>query len=807
MLRLFLLVLVVALPACREFRPFGCSGRLVETLPLNVQGMDFNSDFPNRRDYGEAENCESAAGSEAVYRVEMVAGQTMTVAVHRGSLRVNVRRDCSPQTECLETTETYRQLNQPFGRHDFTADSDGIYVFTVEAGARADLGEVVEYQFIIGEFSDEVCTDGVDNDLDGLEDCDDLRACFDTDACPFTCPVAEPDHAPLMFVNNTATLSASVFDDVAADVGPYSLGDGCADWEGGSSVMAGGKALVYELELEAGENVVVRDSSEADLLWRVLRDCAPFTPCLVNEQVSRRIGELYKAEVAETVFLVVQGIDVETPQRFDAGVSIGTPETCADGLDEDLDGLVDCNDFDCLGTPDCPFHCAAIDITTDLVGNGIYTLSGTSFASDFPREPPSDWSERVGIGCLEPQQPSATFSVDLEVGEGVSIAETTGAGVAVSAAASCLPGAECIFSSYGFSDFGYVRASFVAPEAGTYTLSVEPELMSTAIDEYAIVIELLPMETCDNGVDDNEDGNTDCFDVGCDCFQECPLVQSLPIRSQGEDFAAVFSDVRNFINEEGCSAGPVRDVDGNVDAVFTVGLDMGQGLVVRETGFQEVTIRVLDHCSLGSTCLAVDSANTQELRFIAPETGEYTVVIEQAGWSSPFDILIDTFEDEDCPDGPNQTLDGIDNDLDGATDCFDTDCYDEVLCPVECTDVQSPRGPIRESGDDWFGDFTETVDFGLAADCWLGGGTAASYQFALTEGDRLRLASLVEFGFRLHVREGCSPASACVATAGSRLPTIEFVAPADGVYTATVQSDSALSRPLDYSFVIQVVEE
>ena len=122
MLRLFLLVLVVALPACREFRPFGCSGRLVETLPLNVQGMDFNSDFPNRRDYGEAENCESAAGSEAVYRVEMVAGQTMTVAVHRGSLRVNVRRDCSPQTECLETTETYRQLNQPFGRHDFTAE-------------------------------------------------------------------------------------------------------------------------------------------------------------------------------------------------------------------------------------------------------------------------------------------------------------------------------------------------------------------------------------------------------------------------------------------------------------------------------------------------------------------------------------------------------------------------------------------------------------------------------------------------------------------------------------------------------------
>ncbi|MFT6817219.1 MAG: hypothetical protein ACJATT_001024 [Myxococcota bacterium] len=752
--------------------PFECPGGLLDTFPFNARGADFTVDFPNTWAYGAADGCVASPGAEATYEVDMTAGQTITVNEVGGiTLNLHVTSDCLPGTECLDSVSDFGS-----DRVDFTAPADGVYAFILEATSLTPFNR--GYNINIGEFSEEVCDDGIDNDLNGASDCDDIEACFNTDACPFSCPTEDAGHVPLVFIGNTATVTAAVFDELATPIGPYAEGEGCS--------FGTGTALVYEVDMAAGNKLVVNDAGAEDIVWRVLSTCAPFDACLASTD-NETPGQIYESDIDETVYLVIQGYFAESTDSLNATIQLGTTEVCGSGVDEDLDGLIDCADFDCLDTVECPFECSGLDITSDLVANGTYTASGTDFTADYP----NDWDYAEGEDCGTGNGSEAIFNVDLLAGEGVRLRETASFDAVVRALNSCVPGTECIFSA----DFPEDQ-SFVASEDGTYSLIVEAWSASFA-GSYEIVLDYLQPEICDNGVDDNLDGNLDCFDSGCDCAEECPLAESLPIQMSGDAFEDTFGGLRDFTIDAGCTG------TNGADAVFTVSLEADQGLLIRESGPQDVVIRVLETCLTGTTC-DESLGFPEELRFVAPAPGEYTVVIEQQGTgNNAFNITIDTFDLEDCPDGPGQTLDGIDNDLDGAIDCFDSDCYDPINCPVECGADEFE--PVLVSGTDFVSDFPNAVDYGLGDGCGTGNGPEVRYQFELDAGETLRVAELGGLDAVVRILDDCAPGSACLASFDFP-ETLDFVAPADGMYTVVVESWSATPFARDYSVSVGVLE-
>src|SRR5690606_3509879 len=82
-------------------------------------------------------------------------------------------------------------------RLDWEVPADGTYVLVVEGWSEHANGD---YDLLVASTGSEVCTDGVDNDLNGLVDCLD-PTCDQTAACPFECPAeavvppAPPDAA------------------------------------------------------------------------------------------------------------------------------------------------------------------------------------------------------------------------------------------------------------------------------------------------------------------------------------------------------------------------------------------------------------------------------------------------------------------------------------------------------------------------------------------------------------------------------------------------------------------------------------
>jgi hypothetical protein len=52
-----------------------------------------------------------------------------------------------------------------------------------------------------------------------------------------------------------------------------------------------------------------------------------------------------------------------------ADLSCAEPEDCADGVDNDLDGAVDCDDSDCASEPVCAISCPGGEFTGTLSGS------------------------------------------------------------------------------------------------------------------------------------------------------------------------------------------------------------------------------------------------------------------------------------------------------------------------------------------------------------------------------------------------------------------------------------------------------
>jgi len=222
------------------------------------------------------------------------------------------------------------------------------------------------------EAGPEDCFDGIDNDFDGLTDCGDTVDCGALPTCDESLNCADA-------IDNDLDGNTDCNDiDCAGDPSCAALGNdicggalpiNCGDVVIGDTTLATAEAypicgtndgtgggLWYSF-VGNGDQVTLntcQPGTTYDTKIRVWEDCAGTICVTGNDDVA--CTPIFRSEVqwlstpGTTYYILVHGFGTATG-IFEMAVSCLTPgaEDCTDGLDNDLDGLVDCDD-----TVDCP---------------------------------------------------------------------------------------------------------------------------------------------------------------------------------------------------------------------------------------------------------------------------------------------------------------------------------------------------------------------------------------------------------------------------------------------------------------------
>jgi hypothetical protein len=320
---------------------------------------------------------------------------------------------------------------------------------------------------------------------------------------------------------------------------------------------------------------------------------------------------------------------------------------CADGIDQDCDGLIDCQDPDCSGDD----FCSQCTTDQDCDDNNVCNGDETCVAGECQQGTELNCND--GIACTDDtcnpttgcsNEPNNTNCDDQDP----CTIDTCNA----------LTGCTNIFQfscpNCPEEDTETQCTDQVDNDCDTYVDCDDPDCSNDPnCQECVPEAEDENTQDCDNGIDDDCDGDVDCDDAGC---ANAPICNGCTPST------------------ESCTNGQDDDCDGLVDC------------------------EDLDDCATHETCLT-DCVPT--------ETPEVSCT---DGLDNDCDGLIDC-ADSDCASNPACTecteeipdegqgcSDGLDNDCDGPKDCDDPDCYDDPSCD-DCTPTENPEISCNDNID------------------------------------------------------------------------------------------------------------
>ena len=400
-----------------------------------------------------------------------------------------------------------------------------------------------------------------------------------------------------------------------------------------------------------------------------------------------------------------------TVDRFEPFInSFITPEICDNQVDDDTDGQTDCEDRECALDPSCPDACEAAQ-TIACGGQASGTTEGGAWAF-------------VQYSCMGQGDgetgPEVAFLVDAPEGTRVTADLFPGAGgdldffLVQASGGGCDPANDCLDSSTDYNRPEQIV--FNVPTGGAY-LVVDtwdtPTTFDIQIQCGAVV------EVCDNNVDDDQDGDTDCDDSDCAINPACQP-DACVVATQINCGAQVTGDTRNGVMQfetysclrQSTEDGPEVAYELNIPAGTRVTAEMSHG------GGADLDLFLLpasgDSCDTDA-CIdsSTDYGGTERIEFDMPAGGAYLVVDtyqNATGFSvsvacaTPAEVCDNQVDDDldgdtDCDDGdcvldpacqgPAEDCDNqVDDDQDGDTDCDDADCADDPACLVEICDNQ-----------------------------------------------------------------------------------------------------------------------
>ncbi|MBI5916144.1 MAG: Ig-like domain-containing protein [Bacteroidetes bacterium] len=315
-------------------------------------------------------------------------------------------------------------------------------------------------------------------------------------------------------------------------------------------------------------------------------------------------------------------------------------EICDNGADDDLDGLVDCADSNCGGIPVLN---AGADAT--ICSGSSTNLSASATGGTAPLV--FTWSNGLGTGATKTISPTSTTTYTVTVTSLSGCSATDQVVVNVNPKPTANAGADASIcnnfgttltatgsgatSPYTFAwsnGLGTGAIQMVMPTTTTtYTVTVTSNNGCNSTDQVTVTVNNC-VENCNNNQDDDGDGLIDCTDSDCK-----------PIPNAGTDVSI-------------CQG---------TNAYLSVGVSGGSG---------PFTYAWSHGLGSGATKTVSPSATTT-----------YSVTVTAAAGCSGVDQVMVTILNciENCTNG-------IDDDGDGLVDCADPDCYG-VTAPVLANDV------------------------------------------------------------------------------------------------------------------------
>ncbi len=396
----------------------------------------------------------------------------------------------------------------------------GMYFITVDGAYPGDAGTYgLEVEVFLPSDTEADCGDGVDNDADGMIDCDDDE-CVDAEICNIL--TGETCEDALLLTDEPLTIAA-----VGTEIVLEGTTAGMMDDVVGSCIEdleVTTPDLIYTFEL--ADPLVVDASFDFSgnkwpALYAFAGDCTAENE-LGCDKAKSEAATFGQALPAGLYFLVLDASYNNDAGPFTLTVSFdAVPETevdCTNGIDDDLNGLLDCEDEACAEDPLCVGfegdNCAkpflvneGQPITADLYGQALTYQGTTEGLQDFYAAcSPAAEGSPDAVYIMEVQDPvvvhathnfdgtfwPAFYVMDAECDAGMLLGCDTATSLSAELDLALAPG------TYYF----VIDASYVG-DAGPYTF----ELIFTAPPGSEVI--------CYDGTDNDVDGATDCADDDC----------------------------------------------------------------------------------------------------------------------------------------------------------------------------------------------------------------------------------------------------------------------------------------------------
>lgn len=459
---------------------------------------DATTDTLSAESHSSSEGCGSAFGEELVIPFTVAAGEIVTVS-ETSSLDgvVRIKASCLPSDACLASADGGDSTT-------WTAEEGGTYYAIIEAYSSFSDASGLAYEIEVS--APEICDNDIDDNGDGDIDCADIQ-CDGVDACLEVCDSGEDEDldGDIDCADSDCEDADGCFEDCTDGIDNDGNGDidcadeGCADAPAcfdectavavsgpgvftGSSTdegvtvtdaqydddpdfscsFASGESVAIEFTATAGQFVTLTETSGRDAVVHIQASCDPSDYCLESSDDGHTDSISLAIEEDGTYYAIVQGYGSSSDgTEMTWELSIADPEDCTDGVDNDLDGLADCDD---LG--DCGGSSACLTCPTALSGSDFpITIEGEAFTDDHPDL--FDYSS--GDGCISGGNGDYLFAVDMVAGDTVDFTESTEVSfdyklnVTHGGCSPAMTGDRCVFGQDDPDNY-----SFTAPFTGVF---------------------------------------------------------------------------------------------------------------------------------------------------------------------------------------------------------------------------------------------------------------------------------------------------------------------------------------------------
>lgn len=667
-----------------------------------------------------------------------------------------------------------------------------------------------------------------------LEYCDENRLFAD-----YTCPTACSQGACTMPTGNSCfeplpvTASGTFTGDFNStndvDYGDGAFGACFAD----SSQTNDGGDTVYAVELEAGETVVadLQTTTTSAYLY-ILKSCVDPASCQANNPDRGATTLAYRADTAETIFVVVDAsFSSTTPYTLDLDIS--SAYSCApnmwvcDGSDAKLcnatgDGFdrvtvcsAGCDAGFCNWDPSAAEACGGTTpVSTGLRVNGNFGDASSTSSLGF-------------ASCIGTTASAGEYFFPVLATAGDVIrasvqsygAETT----AVYLFDECIdPERSCSVGAIGGTADGYLsELTYQVPTSGTYYVAADAT-SSTSDEPFSFVVDVTPgncdvgetqcngstLQFCEAGEFVDFACSTTCSSGSCDAPQGDFCFDAIPA-TPGTTYTGDYGTVSNNVDPANgaCTFTSSNRPDGP-DTVYAVTLAANDILTANlTTSAGGASLYVLDSCDTPTqSCVWAEPDNTS-LQYYAQSAGTYYVVVDSdaTGETGSFSLDLSVASGGVCQ--PGETV--CDTATGTVTECSadGLSIINQVTCPASCNADGSCTGPGTPNNTcadayvvtapvtlvDSYSRFTNDIDPGSSS-C-LGepaDGPDAIYAVPLNSGDVI-VASVTAQNSSddasIYILTDCSdPSGSCV----------------DGVVSTTADADAAYISPVAQTVYVVV---